>query len=276
MGKPGWDDSAWTPGRSSRGGRADNGGQMSSSGRDRTGRGDPDPRGYDRSDRRPPRSTNNDAGWDRQRASSSREDVWRGSSGGRPAAGGNRRSSDEQGLYSDFDRSGRNRVPGRDDHATNDSRVGRDYRGGAGRDPRRAGDYNERGQRMPPRGPQQEVWSPPGRGATNVRNRPRPGGSAATAMPGYSTAGRQSLEELRAKRLRQQSGVEEESEEEGGFTASKAFLVILLMLLLGSGGGYAYFKLTTPAVHSNGGTPTGSPAGPSSSSGFEPHWLSTD
>jgi hypothetical protein len=52
--------------------------------------------------------------------------------------------------------------------------------------------------------------------------------------------------------------------------------VILLMLLLGSGGGYAYFKLTTPAVHSNGGTPTSSPTGPSSSSGFERHWLPTD
>jgi hypothetical protein len=272
MGKPGWEDSAWTPGRSSRGGRADNGGQMSSSGRDRTGRGDPDPRGYDRSDRRPPRHTD-DTGGDRQRSSSSREDAWRGSSGGRPAAGGNRRSSDEQSLHSDFDRSGRNRMPGRDEYASNDSRAGRDYRGGGGRDPRRAGGYDERGQRMPPRGPQQEVWSPPGRGAANVRNRPRPGGSLAADMPGYSTAGRQSLDELRAKRLRQQ-GTDEE--EEGGFTAGKAFLVILLMLLLGSGGGYAYFKLTTPAVHSNSGTPTSSPAGPSSSGGFERHWLPTD
>jgi hypothetical protein len=105
MGKPGWEDSAWTPGRPSRGGRTDNGGQLSSSGHDRTGRGDPDPRGNDRSDRRPPRYTD-DAGWDRQRSSSSREDTWRGSSGGRPAAGGNRRSGDEQGSYSDFDRSG--------------------------------------------------------------------------------------------------------------------------------------------------------------------------
>jgi len=274
MGKPGWEDDAWTTGRSSRGGRTITGRLMSSFGRDRTGRGNPDPRGYDRSDRRPPRYTD-DAGGDRQRSSSSREDTWRGSSGGRPAAGGNRRSSDEQGLYSDVDRSGRNRAPGRDDYATNDSRVGRDYRGGGGRDPRRAGGYDERGQRMPPRGPQQEVWSPPGRGATNVRNRPRPGGSAATDITGYSTAGRQSLDELRAKRLRQQ-GIGEESEEEGGFTAGKAFLVILLMLLLGSGGGYAYFKLTTPAVHSNGGTPASSPAGPSSSGGFEHRWLPTD
>jgi hypothetical protein len=274
MGKPGWEDSAWTPGRSSRGGRADNGGQLSSSGRDRTGRGDPDPRGYDRSDRRPPRNAD-DAGRDRQRPSSSREDAWRSSSGGRPAAGGNRRSNDEQGLYSDFDRSGRNRTPGRDDYATYDSRGGRDYRGGGGRDPRRAGGgYDERGQRMPARGPQQEVWSPSGRGATNARNRPRPGGSVATDMPGYSIGGRQSLDELRAKRLRQQ-GAGEESEEDGGFTAGKAFLVILLMLLLGSGGGYAYFKLTTPAVHSNGGTPTSSPVGPSSSSGFERHPLPT-
>jgi hypothetical protein len=93
-------------------------------------------------------------------------------------------------------------------------------------------------------------------------------------MPGYSIGGRQSLDELRARRLRQQGG-DDESDEEGGFTAGKAFLVILLMLLLGSGGGYAYFKLTTPAVHSNSGTPTSSPAGPSSSSGFERHPLPT-
>jgi hypothetical protein len=267
MGKPGWEDDAWTTGRSSRGGRTITGRLMSSFGRDRVGRGDPDPRGYDRSDRRPQRYSD-DTGSDRQRPSSSREDAWRGSSGGRPAAGGNRRSSDEHGSYSEYDRSGRNRAPGRDDNGAN----GRDYRGGGGRDPRRAGGYDERGQRMPPRGPQQEAWSPAGRGASMVRNRPRPGGNLASDMPGYSMGGRQSLDELRAKRLRQQ-GIDEE--EEGGFTAGKAFLVILLMLLLGSGGGYAYFKMTTPAVHSNSGTPTSTPAGPSSSSGFESHPLPT-
>jgi hypothetical protein len=93
-------------------------------------------------------------------------------------------------------------------------------------------------------------------------------------MPGYSMGGRQSLDELRAKRMRQQSG-EEASEEEGSFTAGKAFLVILLMLLLGSGGGYAYFKLTTPIAHSNSGTPTSSPVSTSSSSGFARNSLPT-
>jgi hypothetical protein len=75
--------------------------------------------------------------------------------------------------------------------------------------------------------------------------------------------GRQSLDALRANRLRQQ-GVAEEAG--GGFTVGKAFLVILLMLVLGSGGGYIYFKVSTPPVHSNTGT--GSSSTPS---GFLSH-----
>jgi hypothetical protein len=53
-------------------------------------------------------------------------------------------------------------------------------------------------------------------------------------------------------------------------------MVILLMLLLGSGGAYAYFKMTAPPpVHSDSGTPTSSPAVPSSSGGFQGHPLPT-
>jgi hypothetical protein len=62
--------------------------------------------------------------------------------------------------------------------------------------------------------------------------------------------GRQNLDALRANRLRQQ-GLEE-PEERGGFTVGKAFMIILLMLALGAGSAYAYFKISTPTVHSNG------------------------
>jgi hypothetical protein len=78
---------------------------------------------------------------------------------------------------------------------------------------------------------------------------------------GSGAGGRQSLDALRANRLRQQ-GVAEAEESGGGFTAGKAILIILLMLVLGSGGGYIYFKVSTPPVHSNTGT--GSSSTPSS------------
>jgi hypothetical protein len=57
-------------------------------------------------------------------------------------------------------------------------------------------------------------------------------------------------------------------------------MVILLMLVLGSGGGYIYFKISTPAVHSNTGagssstpstTPAASPAGTGTPSSFAPN-----
>jgi hypothetical protein len=73
---------------------------------------------------------------------------------------------------------------------------------------------------------------------------------------------------MRANRLRQQ-GREELSEESSSFTAGKAILIILLMLLLGSGGGYAYFKISTPVVHSNSITaPTAVPSGTNTPSGY--------
>jgi hypothetical protein len=64
--------------------------------------------------------------------------------------------------------------------------------------------------------------------------------------------GRQSLDALRANRLRQQ-GIAE-TEESGGLTAGKAMLIILLMLVVGAGGAYVYFKISTPRVHSSAGT----------------------
>src|SRR5215469_18623796 len=190
MGKPGWE----------RGVRTLTGKLVSSISRNRVWRGDPDPRGYDRSDRRAQRYAD-DTGW-------------RGSSAGRSAAGWNRRSSNGQSAYSDYDRnSGRNRVPGRDEYAA------------YGRDPRQAGGYDGRGQRVPPaRGWQQDAWGATGRGGSYARPR------VVAGIPDSSMGGRQSLDELRARRLRQQ-GLDEDDE---GFTASKAFMVVLLMLLLGA------------------------------------------
>ncbi len=292
MGKPGWEDETWTPGQSSRGNRADNpnSGERNSGrpyDRDRSGRGDPDPRSYDRSERRSPQYTD-ESGSERQR-STKREDEWRGTSSGRSGAAGGRRTADERGSLGsagDVDRSGRNRPAGREDYADYDSRSGRgsrDYRGGGARDPRRPG-YDARDERTdergmkgqrPPTRAAADAWSPPrgsypgrnrppdGRlpgGESNVGarpNRPRPGYPAAAEMSGYGMGGRQSLEELRARRLRHQE--EEPEEEKGGFNAGAAFLVILLMLLLGSGGAYAYFKVTTPTVHSDSGIPSSSP-----------------
>ncbi|MGO8946675.1 MAG: hypothetical protein ACLQUY_03215 [Ktedonobacterales bacterium] len=288
MGKPGWEDETWTPGQSSRGSRADNPDRSERNpgrpyDRERTGRGDPDPRSYERTERQRP---------------ARREDEWRGSSSGRSGGAGARRPGDERGSSSDFDRSGRNRSHGREDYADYDSHSGRgsrDYRGGGGRDPRRPGydakderidERGLRGQRPPTRGTP-DMWSPP-RGSSAARNRPpdgrlpgaennpgvrpnrpRPGSSVATEMSGYGAGGRQSLDELRARRLRQQGVETDLAEESSGFSAGKAFLVILLMLLLGSGGAYAYFKVTTPAVHSDGGTPSSGPG--AISGGFVPY-----
>jgi hypothetical protein len=132
------------------------------------------------------------------------------------------------------------------------------------------------------RGPRPPVRNRPPAGggvwtdSTGVRpNRPRPGAGLATDARGSSLAGRQSLDALRANRLRQQ-GIEEPEEEGGGFTVGKAFMVIVLMLVLGSGSAYVYFKVSTPTVHSNinagpatttpsasSVSPTGSPSGTS-------------
>ncbi len=92
--------------------------------------------------------------------------------------------------------------------------------------------------------------------------------------------GRQSLDALRANRLRQQ-GLEEPEDEGGGFTVGKAFMVILLMLALGSGSAYVYFRVSTPTVHSNistgsatttpsvsGTSPTASPSGTTTPQSF--------
>ncbi len=285
MGKPGWEDETWNPGRSSRGNRADNpdaaerySGRPNE--RERAGRGTPDPRGYDRFERQSSQYTD-DSGWERPR-SPKRDDELRGSSSGRSGAAGgaSRRASDGRGFSTDSDRSGHSRAPGRND-----------YRGdGGARDPRRS-TYDSRDERMDERstrGPRppvrgaSDVWSP-ARGASAARNRvpgaetytgarlnrPRPGPNAAADMSGYGTGGRPGLEELRARRLRQQGNEASLSEETGGFSAGKAFLVIVFMLLLGSGGAYAYFKLTTPVVHSNSGVPISSPG--SSSSSFVPY-----
>ena len=95
-------------------------------------------------------------------------------------------------------------------------------------------------------------------------------------------SGRQSLDALRAHRLRQQ-GIEEPEEEGGGFSVGKAFLAILLMLVLGSGSAYVYFKVSTPTVHSNSGpasvtpsvsgtSPTASPSGTGTPQSFHVGW----
>jgi hypothetical protein len=224
MGKPGWDDETWTPGRSSRGSRSDN-----------------DARNSGRPDRR--YSRNEDSGGDRQ-PSSGRGDDWRGSSGARPASGGSRQGSGGP--------SGKSRS------------YGRDYQDprGAARDPRRYGGegYDPRGDRMDdrsmrsPRPPARNrppagggLWTDGTGGRTN---RPRPGTGLATDTRGSSMAGRPSLDALRANRLRQQ-GIADPEDEAGGFTVGKAFMIILLMLVLGSGSAYVYFKVSTPTVHSN-------------------------
>lgn len=244
MGKPGWDDETWTPGRSSRGSRADN---------------------NDRNAGRPDRrySRGEDAGGDRQR-SSSRGDDWRGSSSGRPASGGGWQGSGEL--------SGKSRASGRD---YQDPR-------GAGRDPRRygGGGHDPRGDRMDDRsmrGPRPPARNrPPAEGGlwtdgTGARpNRPRPGSGLAADARGSSTGGRQSLDALRANRLRQQ-GLEDPEDEGGGFTVGKAFMLILLMLALGSGSAYVYFRVSTPTVHSNINTsPTASPSGVTTPRAFAP------
>jgi hypothetical protein len=223
MGKPGWDDETWTPGRSSRGSRADDADRYPG-----------------RSDRRYSRSE--DTGGDRQR-SSNRGDDWRGSSSARPANGGWRGSGELNA---------KNQTAGR---------GSQDPRGGS-RDPRRygGGGYDPRGDRMDDRslrGPRPPVRNRPPAGGglwtdgTGARpNRPRPGGGLATDARGSSMGGRHSLDALRANRLRQQ-GIEDPDDEGGGFTVGKAFMVILLMLVLGAGSAYLYFRISTPTVHSN-------------------------
>src|SRR5215469_2845555 len=206
MGKPGWEDETWTPGRSSRGSRADNGERSPGRSYDRDprtgpGRDDAGPRGSDRDYR--PRSSN-------------RGDDWRGSSGRQGASGSGRGSSDPGSSTRDYDdRSGRARSSyGRDDHDSRGSRDYRDPRGSSGgnRDPRRPGGYDDRSMRgpqapprnRPPAGGGGGLWGD-GFSARTSSNRPRAGYGVATDTPaGSGMGGRQSLDALRANRLRQQ------------------------------------------------------------------------
>ncbi len=298
MGKPGWEDETWTPGRSSRGGRAENGDRFvsRSPNRDRTDRAGRD----DRSERHSSRSSSSRDDYDARDA--------RGSSGGRSGGGGyddrGRSSRGSYGSSGSSSSSGSSRGSSADGYGSYGRRPSSrdDYRGGSGgssgggRDPRERRDgygsyggsrsgYDPRDPRMrgprPPARGDEDTWSPATRGGSSARNRPPaggglwgddPSGTTRRPRPGAAVAdmngrgmggmaGRPGYNRL------QPQGADELPEPKSGFTAGKAVLVVLLMLLLGAGAGFVYFKISAPkAPPDNSIAPVNSGSTPATSS----------